>query len=209
MSFFRLKLFVVLILPVTACWAQSNRRQPHIGYLYPAGGRQASVVQIQAGGQFLRNPTDVYISGAGVHAEVIKYMNPPRNFNKEQRQLLKMRMKQVRDKRLAELPGKARKRPIPLERELQRIAPGKPKAAKAENTAKIEEEKLPNHPLLYDLENKTLRELAHITDIFLASRRKRQFNRQITESVLIKVTIDPGAKPGSRELRIKTAAVSL
>ncbi len=206
MSFFRLKLFVVLILPVTACWAQSNRRQPHIGYLYPAGGRQASVVQILAGGQFLRNATDVYVSGAGVHAEVIKYMNPPRNFNKEQRQLLKMRMKQVRDKRLAELPGRARKRPIPLERELQRIAPGNPKTPKAKDAAKIEEEKLPNHPLLYDLENKTLRELAHITDVFLTSRRKRQFNRQITESVLIKVTIDPHAKPGSRELRIKTAA---
>jgi hypothetical protein len=206
MSFSRLKLFVVLILPVTACWAQSNRRQPHIGYLYPAGGRQASVIQILAGGQFLRNATDVYVSGAGVHAEVIKYMNPPRNFNKEQRQLLKMRMKQVRDKRLAELPGKARKRPIPLEREFQRIAPGKPRTTKAENTAKIEEEKLPNHPLLYDLENKSLRELAHITDVFLTSRRKRQFNRQITESVLIKVTIDPGAKPGNREFRIKTAA---
>jgi hypothetical protein len=205
MSFFRLKLFVVLILSVVPCWAQSNRRQPHIGYLYPAGGQQASVVQILAGGQFLRNATDVYVSGAGVHAEVIKYMNPPRNFNKEQRQLLKMRMKQVRDKRLSELP-EARKRPIPLERELQRIAPGNPKAPKAENTAKIEEEKLPEHPLLYDLENKTLRELAHITDVFLTSRRKRQFNRQITESVLIKVTIDPGAKPGSRKLRIKTAA---
>lgn len=206
MSFFRLNLFVVLILSVTPCWAQSNRRQPHIGYLYPAGGQRASVVQVLAGGQFLRNPTDVYVSGAGVHAEVIKYMNPPRNFNREQRQLLKIRMKQVRDKRLSELPGKARKRPIPLERELQRIAPGNPKALKAEDTAKIEEEKLPDHPLLYDLENKTLRELAHITDVFLTSRRKRQFNRQITESVLIKVTIDPHAKPGKRELRIKTAA---
>jgi len=206
MSFFRLKFFLLLILSLTPCLAQPNRRQPHIGYLYPAGGRQATVVHILAGGQFLRNPTDVYVSGAGVHAEVIKYMNPPRNFNREQRQLLKIRMKQVRDKRLAELPDKARKRPIPLERELQRIAPGKPKAANAEETAKIEEEKLPNHPLLYDLENKNLRELAHVTDVFLTSRRKRQFNRQITESVLIKVTIDPHAKPGKRELRIKTAA---
>jgi len=205
MSFFRLKLFVVLILFVAPCWAQSNMRQPHIGYLYPAGGRQASVVQVLAGGQFLGNPTDVYVSGAGVHAEVIKYMNPPRNFNKEQRQLLKMRMKQVRDKRLSELP-QDRKRPLPLERELERIAPGNPKATKAEDAAKIEEEKLPNHPLLYDLENKTLRELAHITDVFLTSGRKRQFNRQITESVLIKVTIDAGAKPGNREFRIKTAA---
>ena len=108
MSFFRLKLFVGLILFVAPCWAQSNRRQPHIGYLYPAGGRQASVVQVQAGGQFLRNATDVYVSGAGVHAEVIKYMNPPRNFNREQRQLLKLRMKQVRDQRLKDLEAQAR-----------------------------------------------------------------------------------------------------
>ena len=32
----------------------------------------------------------------------------------------------------------------------------------------------------------------------------KQINRQIDESVVIEITIDPDAKPGSRELRIAT-----
>ena len=32
----------------------------------------------------------------------------------------------------------------------------------------------------------------------------KQLNRQLAESVLIEVTIDPSAKPGNRELRIAT-----
>ena len=203
MSLVRKLSFVVLTLCAATAWGQS--REARIGYLYPGGGQQGSVVQILAGGQYLKGATDVYVSGKGVRAEVIKYMNPPRYFNKEQRQLLKMCLREVRDKRLSELPDNRPNRPVPLEREFKRIAPD-PRPAEKEDAAKIKEEKLPDHPLLYDLENKGLRELAHITDVYLTSRSKRQFNRQITELVLIKITIEPDAAPGDRELRIVTSA---
>ena len=47
------------------------RAQPvtlHIGYVFPAGGRQGSVVQVAVGGQYLKNATNAYVSGTGVKA---------------------------------------------------------------------------------------------------------------------------------------------
>ncbi|MHC4461564.1 MAG: hypothetical protein ACYS30_09025 [Planctomycetota bacterium] len=187
-----------------------NSREPHIGYLYPGGGQQGSVIQITAGGQFLRGANDVYVSGKGVHASVIQYIKPLRNLQKEQRQLLQSRLKEVRNMRLAELSGNDRA-PILPKKEFKNKAADKPRASKKENASKKEiaaktvEVKLPDHPLLYDLENKSLRELAHITNVLFFPRNKRQLNRQIAESVLIEITIDPGAKPSDRELRIETS----
>ena len=65
---------------------------------------------------------------------------------------------------------------------------------------------LPDHPLLRDLESKSLRELAHVKEMIFFSRTKLQPNRQLAEMVLIEVTIDADAAPGNRELRIKAAA---
>ena len=64
---------------------QANQRQPHIGYLYPAGGQRGCVVQIAVGGQYLRGATGVYVSGEGAHASVIKHCPPLRNLDAEQR----------------------------------------------------------------------------------------------------------------------------
>ncbi|UCG48363.1 MAG: hypothetical protein JSU94_01040, partial [Phycisphaerales bacterium] len=152
----------------------------------------------------------MYVSGQGVSASVIQYIKPLRNLQKEQRQLLQSRLKEVRNMRLAELSGKDRA-PILPKKEFKKKAADKPRALKKENASKKEnaaktvEVKLPDHPLLYDLENKSLRELAHITNVLFFPRNKRQLNRQLAESVLIEITIDPGAKPGDRELRIETS----
>jgi len=200
----------MLTLCVTTAWGQSNKQQPHIGYLYPAGGQRGSVAQITAGGQFLRGATDVYVSGKGVHASVIEYIRPTGNINKEQRDLLQKRLNELREKQLAELPGKDSSPPMPTEENLaekhsQISKPSKKEDnSNKEDAVNTEEVKLPDHPLLYDLENKSLRELAHITNTLFFPRNKKQINRQISESVLIQISIDPDAQPGARELRIKT-----
>jgi hypothetical protein len=59
---------------VPAVWAQS--RTPHIGYVYPAGGRQGETFQVELGGQYLDGATDVYVSGAGVRATVVEHIKP-------------------------------------------------------------------------------------------------------------------------------------
>ena len=192
----RRMMFAALALCVTAAWGQSVSREPHIGFLYPGGGQQGTVIQIVAGGQYLAGATDVYISGQGVRGSVIKYIKPLRNIQKEQRQLIQTRLKEVRDKRLAELSN----HPHPDKSNLDEAAT----LSKKKNDAKAEEVKMPDHPLLYELEDKSLRELAHISSVLFFPRTKLQTNRQLAESVLIEITIDAHAQPGSRELRLAT-----
>jgi len=187
---------------------QSNTNQPHIGYLYPGGGQQGSVILLTAGGQFLRGATDVYVEGSGVRASVIQYIKPLNNLQKEQRELLQRRLKEVRQKRLDELstPGLL-VTPSPLASGDAGAGEdtGEPRGQAKEET-EVEEVKLPDHPLLYDLDNKSLRELEHIRSVLLFPRNKQQPNRQLAEMVLIEVTIDPNAEPGNRALRLGTSA---
>ena len=63
--------FALLLLCVTV--AYGVEKQPNIGYLYPAGGQQGTIIKIAAGGQFLGGARDVYISGEGVKASVVRY----------------------------------------------------------------------------------------------------------------------------------------
>jgi hypothetical protein len=210
----------ILCFCVASAWGQPRTNQPQIGYLYPAGGQQGTVFQITAGGQFLRGITDVHVSGQGVQAKVIKYIRPLRNLQREQRELLQKRMKELRDKRLAELSPGIRRRFTSSRKAAAKKAAGKPKttapaAAKAqakpaadkEKAAKAKEVKLPDYPLLDDLDDKSLRELAHVMSVLFFPRTKRQINRQLSELVLIEVTIDPDAAPGNRELRLGTKTV--
>ncbi len=213
MALNRRLMFLALTLCVATAWGQSGTNQPHIGYLYPGGAQQGSVIQITAGGQSLRGAKYVYVSGEGVSASVIKYIRPLRNLQREQRQLLQKRLKEVREKRLAELPARGRSRSTPARRASRqggarrsttgKKAADKPKISKQEDSAKTEV-KLPDHPLLYDMENKSIRELAHIANVIFFPRNKQQTNRQLAELVLIEVTIDPDAAPGNRELRLGT-----
>ena len=58
----------------TAARAQPNA--PHIGYVYPAGGRQGATFQVVVGGQFLSSVTNVCFSGDGIRATVLEYNRP-------------------------------------------------------------------------------------------------------------------------------------
>jgi hypothetical protein len=55
-------------------WGQL--RTPHIGYVYPAGGRQGDTFQIEISGQYLDGASNVYVSGSGVRATVIEHITP-------------------------------------------------------------------------------------------------------------------------------------
>jgi hypothetical protein len=150
----------------------------------------------------------VYVSGEGVRASVVRYIKPLRNLQKEQRDLLQDRLKEIRDKRLAELPMRLRGRSESSKKSSQRRStarkPATPKKEGEDKEDKKEEVKLPDHPLLVDMDSKSLRELAHIRDVMFFPRSKQQLNRQLAEMVLVEITIDPEAVPGNRELRLAT-----
>ena len=199
--------FLVLSFSFATAWGHPNVREPQIGYLYPAGGQQGSVIQIIAGGQFLGGAAEVYVSGEGVHASVVRYIRPFRNLQKEQRELLQSRFKEVRDKRLRELgiePPALKKVGSKRSGDKSQAQQKKKSAGLLTEDTEVEEVKLPDHPLLADLDNKSLRELGHIRNVLFFPRNKLQINRQLAEMVLIEITIDSNAPPGDRELRLIT-----
>jgi len=74
-----LVLLAGLAIGAQALWAQQPPppRDPHIGYVYPAGGQRGTVVEVLVGGQFLGGTNDVLVSGGGgVKATVIKINQP-------------------------------------------------------------------------------------------------------------------------------------
>jgi hypothetical protein len=86
---------LALFLLTPSVFAQQT---PHIGYVYPAGGRQGAVFQVAVGGQYLRNATNAYISGPGVQAVVVDYTRPltQKEFND-----LREKLKELQDRRVA------------------------------------------------------------------------------------------------------------
>jgi hypothetical protein len=174
-----LALFAAMQASVAFGEVKSN--EPHIGYLYPAGGQRGTTFRIVAGGQFLRGAKDVLVTGEGVHGKVLKtYVMPP-NLNKEQVDAIRERIIEAR----ARLTG-------------QPVKPAEEKPADP-NAKQVREV---DHPLLYDLEHQSLRELANDASIIFAPRGKRQQNRQLSEMVLIEVAADANAPAGVRELRL-------
>jgi len=72
-----LSLVTLLLVSLSAlapdAWAQSR---PYIGFVYPAGGQQSTTFQVKIGGQNLSGLDGVVVSGAGVSARVVEYLNP-------------------------------------------------------------------------------------------------------------------------------------
>ncbi|HSW46564.1 MAG TPA: hypothetical protein VLM89_13435 [Phycisphaerae bacterium] len=189
-------LFITLAMCPAAARGQSNEREPRVGYLYPAGGQQGTTFQILAGGRFLGGATDAYISGKGVRATVIEHFRPLKNLDKEQREELQKRFRQARENRLAEQSTEKRG-PPPPDKGTARKRTGNTDTSPTDAVA------LPSHPLLRNLDHLSLRELEHVRHE-LFNFRKQQPAMQIAESVLIEITIDRGATPGDRELRLRT-----
>lgn len=56
--------------------AQTAPKDPHIGYAYPGGGRQGTEFEVIVGGQFIKETTEIYVSGGGIEAEIVKWYRP-------------------------------------------------------------------------------------------------------------------------------------
>ncbi len=200
----------LLLVALTACastaWGAPATREPHIGYLFPAGGQRGSVFEVIAGGQLLRGPSDVYVSGEGVSARVIQHYRPPTNLDREERRELQKQVRDLRKKRLDELKQQGRDPGLPgWVLRSWGLAP-RPNAEQDE-AEEAEAVEVPDHPLLRDLQGKSLRQLQNVWNELLNWQiiTKRQRNAQLAEMVLIEVTIDADATPGNRELRLGAA----
>jgi hypothetical protein len=86
---------------------------PHIGYVFPAGGRQGSVVQVAIGGQYLGSATNAYVSGSGVQAAFMEYARPltQKEFNDLREKMRELQERRAAASRAARRGGQADSRP--------------------------------------------------------------------------------------------------
>ncbi|MCK5172877.1 MAG: PPC domain-containing protein, partial [Planctomycetes bacterium] len=179
---------------------------PHIGYLYPAGAKQGTTVKITVGGQDLRGANKLHISGEGITASVIQSARQPNNLQKEQREYITKRLKELKAKKLNETSGAGYNAIIKKKNAKRKDKTGK---AEVKDEAVIKREKMMvdrivRLPLLYDLDNKSVRELEHVKNILFTPRMMKQINSQLADLLLIEVTVAPDTVPGSYELRVGT-----
>ena len=69
MKSFELKIALIIAALIGAGFAAEP---PHIGYIYPAGGRQGTVIDIIAGGKNIKEATAVHITGMKVLGQVLE-----------------------------------------------------------------------------------------------------------------------------------------
>lgn len=180
----------------------SATRDPRIGYLYPAGASRGTTIQMLAGGQRLRNVTDVFVSGDGVHGTVIHVLPSFRNVSREQIQEARTRLAELRSNPPS--PASRPARPTlppgkePVKRGVRKSSPPttSPTTRPTSRTA---------DPSEIDVSALTLRELEYLVAT-TRSGDKRQPNAQIADVVLLEITIDPNAAQGDRELRLASPA---
>jgi len=65
------RLSVLILSLAAASGALGQQGEPHVGYVYPAGGQQGTTFEATIGGRYL-NATGAYVSGAGVTATILK-----------------------------------------------------------------------------------------------------------------------------------------
>ena len=191
----------IAILFVCSSYAQgaTKEREPHIGYLYPAGGQQGCVFKVTVGGQFIKDANEVYVSGEGVHGSITRYVGRIRPLNQDQRRKLRMQINAVRQKR-----QNAGKKPASqdMNKPVDTNKPADTNTPADVNEANKPPVTLPDHPLLRNLETLSPKGLQKVEEIFFGN--KFPVSEQIAEMVIIEISIDPNAEPGDRELRLET-----
>ncbi len=160
--------------------AAHAQRRPYIGFAYPAGGQQATTVQMRLGGQDLDDVNAVLVTGSGVTARIVEY---DRRLGNQEVQLLNEQLKELKRKAAAPAmapemaPAMAAEPPMMAEMAAQ-PAPSGPRDGEPGLSAKIERR------VREAVQTPACAALANI--------------------VLVELRIDAGATPGARELRLVT-----
>jgi len=162
-----------VILLATASGARAQEQDPHIAYVYPAGGCIGTQAEVTVGGQRLNGVSGVHFSGDGVQATVIKH----------KKEFTQGHANQVREKL-----DVARRELETTDEEGRTVG----KRAKREDIEKL--------ALKMGLDAEELADFHQYNE--RRNDPKRQLNPQLGETVTLAVKVDAGAMPGRRDLRL-------
>lgn len=194
-----LAVFGLALASAPAALSQQNTQR--IGYVSPAGARQGTSVVVVVGGRYLDGAANAFVSGAGVRAKVVDYW---RATAQGQNATLVTKMKRLEQKKDAAMK----------ERE-SRVKEAKPKEEAAARDTK------PLGGIFKDGTDDAARpkptksprnEWIAEEEILLAAMRRKLANfvagppvPAIGDNVLVEITVDAGAEPGPREIRLETS----
>ena len=91
---------IALLLAAFAGRPAQAQQSPHIGYVFPAGGRQGTEFEVRVGGQFLDGVAKAHISGPGIQVKVVELVKP---MTQQQANQLRDKLKALTDR----MPGGA------------------------------------------------------------------------------------------------------
>ena len=153
---------------------------PHIGYIYPAGGRRGTTVEVSVGGQHLSGVTGGNVSGQGVKVKLISHADP------------------LSGDQLSALSSKVRQ----LESQYARIPEHRRTGGNTYESLVIEGFK--NYCKKLKAARMTPKAFLSLRERLRDP--KRQPNAQLGETVSLNIIIAPDAKPGRREIRLQTSS---
>lgn len=180
-------LLALLSLPALA----QQPSAPHIGYVFPAGGQRGTEIDVIVGGQQLWGAWGAHVSGDGVTVSDVEHQGVTGRIQyKHVREIQRLIIGHVKRRIEAMPPGNRPRLPDGF---FSRA--GQPPEEPVE---------LPDHPLIQDLDKRTLEELREISEWFRDRKNLEPPQRAIAETVSLRVTIAADAEPGLREIRVIT-----
>ncbi len=221
----KVRLAILGLAMLLAAQSSVSAQSQYIGYVYPAGGQQDTTLPIRLGGQGLTDVSDVIVTGEGVSVRLVDYY---RVMNNQELGLLRQQLGELRKKESKVSDAMVAKMtwfefPAPIgpaasadavpalicpicgtanpadatvcskcNEKLVKLKAPDPKEKKAKDEGPKSEKDLAKEKLIDRLER-----------IFAEDERDPAVRSQ-TELVFAEVTIDPGAKPGRREIRVIT-----
>jgi hypothetical protein len=170
---------LIFLCTISACAGLASaqaQRDPHIGYLFPAGGQRGTELEVTVGGQFLDGARDVHVSGPGIQATVVAHTKP---LTQQQINELAEKMREIQRRvQAARRSGRLPRGTTDLQA-----------AVRAAAEVGVSEQQIRDF----------LELRKRLAD------PKRQLNPQLAETVTLHVRLADDAPPGLREIRLITA----
>lgn len=163
-----------IVAALTVLSSSAQLREPHAGYLYPAGGGRGTSFEAVLGGQFIEGATNLFVSGGGVSAQVLRHV----------RLLTPQQLNGLRNN---------------FEKYLQLVDMGRTNA-QLNTEAEELKRRLITQLREIGIDEFSMRALQEYRRVM--SDPKRQVNPAISEYVKLQITIAPDAAPGEREVRL-------
>jgi len=213
-----------LWLTLTAVYAQAPSRVPHLGYVYPAGGKAGTTITVVVGGQNLHGQLTGLCSEDDIRVVDVKFVQPFRVFNTQRKELMEI-MRGYKNGKLTILPAAASAStpapapaPSPLAAPLPKMTavdvvdsfvPFKNRKpameVKSEPDAKTKTPKgeLTREQIIDLLKALSPQELELLARDVLTPRNPLQINPALAQKALVKIMIGEKTRPGTYELRLQ------